>query len=252
MLSSAYWRAVISPSLCLMAPKVAMATPNCLRVAAYLAASPMVRLAPPEHIAPSLKRPKFRTLKATLWPLPMSPSTASAGAFTSCRMTGVVEEPCRPSLCSSLPLDTPGHLRSTMKAVKCSPSTFAKTTKTSAKPPLVIHIFSPEITKLPSGCFMARVLAASASEPEPDSLRQYDADQLARDEAGQVLLLLRLGAEHVDRQDGEVGLGAERGGKRAVLGDLLGDDQRRDLVEVDAAVGFGDVGAEQGRGRRIS
>ena len=28
--------------------------------------------------------------------------------------------------------------------------------------------------KLPSGCFMARVLAASASEPEPDSLRQYD------------------------------------------------------------------------------
>ena len=61
-----------------------------------------------------------------------------------------------------------------MKAVKCSPSTLAKTTKTSAKPPLVIHIFSPEITKLPSGCFMARVLAASASEPEPDSLRQYD------------------------------------------------------------------------------
>ena len=42
--------------------------------------------------------------------------------------------------------------------------------KTSAKPPLVIHIFSPFSTQLPSACFVARVLAASASEPEPDSL----------------------------------------------------------------------------------
>ncbi len=126
MLSSAYSRAVISPSLCLMAPNVAMATPNCLRVAAYFAASASVRLAPPEHMAPSLKRPKFSTLNATLWPLPISPSTASAGTFTSWRITGVVDEPCRPSLCSSLPLDTPGHAFSTMNAVKCSPSTLAK------------------------------------------------------------------------------------------------------------------------------
>ena len=44
--------------------------------------------------------------------------------------------------------------------------------KMSAKPPLVIHIFSPESTKLPSGCLTALALAPSASEPDPDSLRQ--------------------------------------------------------------------------------
>ena len=59
-----------------------------------------------------------------------------------------------------------------MNAVNCSPSTLAKTMNTSAKPPLVIHIFSPESTKLPSACRIARVLAPSASEPDPDSLRQ--------------------------------------------------------------------------------
>ena len=45
--------------------------------------------------------------------------------------------------------------------------------KMSAKPPLVIHIFSPFSTKLPSGCRAAVVFAPSASEPDPDSLRQY-------------------------------------------------------------------------------
>ena len=58
-----------------------------------------------------------------------------------------------------------------MNAVNCSPSTFAKTMNRSAKPPLVIHIFSPFSTKLPSACRVARVRAPSASEPEPDSLR---------------------------------------------------------------------------------
>ena len=39
------------------------------------------------------------------------------------------------------------------------------------------------------------------------------ADDLTGNEARQVLLLLRLGAEHVDRQNGEVGLRAEGGPK---------------------------------------
>jgi hypothetical protein len=38
---------------------------------------------------------------------------------------------------------------------------------------LVIHIFSPVSRKLPSGCRAARHFALSASDPEPDSLRQY-------------------------------------------------------------------------------
>jgi len=66
---------------------------------------------------------------------------------------------------------TPGKARSTRKAENCSPSTLAKTQMRSAKPPLVIHIFSPFSTKLPSAWRTARVLAASASEPAPDSLR---------------------------------------------------------------------------------
>ena len=60
-----------------------------------------------------------------------------------------------------------------MNAVKASPSTLAKTMNTSAKPALVIHIFSPDSEKLPSASRVARARAPSASEPEPDSLRQY-------------------------------------------------------------------------------
>ncbi len=51
-----------------------------------------------------------------------------------------------------------------------SPSTFANTMKKSAKPPLVIHIFSPLSTKPPSGCRDAFAFAPSASDPDPDSL----------------------------------------------------------------------------------
>ena len=58
---------------------------------------------------------------------------------------GVVLEPLIPILCSSAPDVSPGCF-STMKALNLSPSTLAKTTKISAKPPLVIHIFSPLMT----------------------------------------------------------------------------------------------------------
>ena len=58
-----------------MAPKVAIGWPNCLRVGRVPAPPRRSRrLAPPMHIAPSLKRPKLSTLNATLWPLPISPS----------------------------------------------------------------------------------------------------------------------------------------------------------------------------------
>src|SRR5262245_6756802 len=55
-----------------------------------------------------------------------------------------------------------------------SPSTLANTVSTSAKPPLVIHIFSPFRTQwFPSSLNRAVDFAASASDPEPDSLKQY-------------------------------------------------------------------------------
>ena len=79
-------------------------------------------------------------LKATLCPWPTVPSTFSTGTRTLSKMSAVVDEPSRPSFGSSRPLTTPMS-RSTMKAVNCSPSTLAKIVNTSAKPPLVIHIF---------------------------------------------------------------------------------------------------------------
>jgi len=46
-------------------------------------------------------------------------------------------------LCSSPPIENPGKDFSTRKAVNFSPSILAKTVNRSAKPALVIHIFSP-------------------------------------------------------------------------------------------------------------
>ena len=57
-----------------------------------------------------------------------------------------------------------------MNAVKCSPSTLANTMKTSANPPLVVHIFSPFSDKPPSAVRAPVADAPKASEPDPDSL----------------------------------------------------------------------------------
>jgi hypothetical protein len=57
MLWTANSRIDISASLCLIAPKLAIGWPNCLRSAAYFAASPTTERAPPPLIAASLNRP---------------------------------------------------------------------------------------------------------------------------------------------------------------------------------------------------
>src|SRR3982751_4338109 len=89
-------------------------------------------------------------------------------------MSGQVDEPRMPSLCSSAPTENPGVLRSMMNAENFSPSILAKTTKTSANPLLLIHIFSPLRTKcIPSGERTARVRMFIASEPEEDSDSAY-------------------------------------------------------------------------------
>src|ERR1035441_3606069 len=59
--------------------------------------------APPTQAAPSLKRPMFRMLNAMWCPLPTSPSRFSTGTWQSARISGQVEEPRMPSLCSSGP-----------------------------------------------------------------------------------------------------------------------------------------------------
>src|ERR1017187_6550439 len=99
--------------------------------------------APPTQAAPSLKRPMLRMLNAMWCPLPTSPNRFSTGTWQSARISGQVEDPRMPSLCSSEPIEKPGVLRSIRKAENFSPSTLAKTVNRSAKPLLVIHIFSP-------------------------------------------------------------------------------------------------------------
>ena len=62
---------------------------------------------------------------------------------------------------------------------------------------------------------------------------------------GRISLLLLLGAEAEERRDREPGLRAERRGKRRGAPDRFADDDRRDLVQLHAAVLLGHVGAEQ-------
>ena len=103
-------------------------------------------------------------------------------------MSGAVDEPCRPILCSSRPWLTPGNPRSTMKAVNASPSTLAKTMKTSAKPQLVIHIFSPVSAKLPSASRIARRARAQRVRARARLAERIGADLLAAHEPGRYAL----------------------------------------------------------------
>src|SRR5437016_8512018 len=130
--------------------------------------------APPTHIAPSLKRPTLRMLEAITCPVPISPSTFSAGTLQSFRMMGQVDDPRMPILCSSAPMENPGKLRSIRNAVNFSPSTLAKTVNRSAKPALVIHVFSPvRMQCLPSEESAARDRQFSAYDPDEASDKAY-------------------------------------------------------------------------------
>src|ERR1035441_8145094 len=129
---------------------------------------------PPTHIAPSLKRPTFKMLKAITCPLPISPSRFSAGTLQSLRMMGHVDDPRMPILCSSAPTEKPGKFLSTRNALNFSPLILAKTVNRSAKPALVIHIFSPlRLECLPSDESSARARQLSASEPDEASDKAY-------------------------------------------------------------------------------
>ena len=110
-----------------MRPNSLIDFPNCLRSSAYCAPARSAHFIPPTANAPSLSRPTLRMLKAILWPLPISPRTFSTGTLQSSKMSGVVELPRRPSLCSSRPWVKPGMPRSTIIAVNFVPSILRKT-----------------------------------------------------------------------------------------------------------------------------
>ena len=96
-----------------------------------------------QAIGAQVNRPAFSVLNATTWPRPGSCSRFSFGTGEFSKKIAVVELPLMPIFFSSAPAEKPGVPRSTMKQENFSPSILAKTTKTSAKPPLVIHIFWP-------------------------------------------------------------------------------------------------------------
>src|SRR3954470_5708570 len=183
-------------------------------------------------------------------------------------ISGVVEEPSSPSLCSSLPLLTPGKPRSTMKAENASPSTLAKTMKRSAKPPLVIHIFSPLRTKLPSACFVALARAPSASDPEPDSLSAYAPTISPETSPGRYFCFCssvpkhRIGviaspvcapngvAKDADRPTASPTTSEDTLPRSSPPHSSSPDDSGAPVVQMEPAVLIGDVGGEQAQSAR--
>ena len=132
-----------------------------------------------------------------------------------------------------------------MNAENCSPSTLAKTMNRSAKPPLVIHIFSPVIDHEPSASRVALRARAERVGAGSGLAQAVGADDLAAHETRQILLLLRRRAEAEDGHDREPRLCAEGRRERRVRADRLADDDGRELVEADAAKRLRDVRPEQ-------
>ena len=160
-------------------------------------------------------------------------------------MTGVVDEPCRPSLCSSFPLVTPPNARSTMKAEKMLAVDLGEDDDDVGK----AAVGDPHLLarQREAAIGLARGLGPGPQRvgSRPRLAERVGANQLARHQLRQVPLLLVVGAEHQDWQDAQIGLRAVGRAKRRRAGDVLGDDQRRDLVELDAAVHLGHVDAQQ-------
>jgi len=91
--------------------------PNCLRSLPYCVAAMRAPPATPTICAPIPIRPSFSVSIETLYPLPTSPSTFSAGTSHPSRISSVVLEARMPSLFSFLPTAKPLKSRSTMNAV---------------------------------------------------------------------------------------------------------------------------------------
>ena len=86
------WMA-ISASFSFIIPKSPICLPNAFRSFAYFDAVVSTFFAPPTHDAPSVNRPAFKMLNATMCPRPISCSTFSFGTLQFSRKIGVVELP---------------------------------------------------------------------------------------------------------------------------------------------------------------
>ena len=199
---------------------------------------------PPAAAAASLNRPTLRTLKAILWPWPISPSRASGPTTTPSNSTGRVDVPWMPILCSSAPSDSPSALRSTRKAAM----------------PSSVHlgIDREEVGEARVG---DELLGAVEAERAVGQARGAGLDGLrvgaraglgqavgrhggAGGESGEVALLLRVGAEEDRRERADARVGGV--GDREVLAGRqgVGDDDRGHVVQAKAAVRLRHVDAD--------
>ena len=88
-------------------------------------------------------------------------------------------------------------------------------------------------------------LGAERIRPGAGLAQTVGPNRLAADERAQILLLLGVGAEALQRHDRQPGLCPERRPERPALAQSRAHDDRGGLVELYAAVGLRDVGAHQ-------
>ena len=156
---SASWKA--------MPWKLAIAWPNCFRVAAYFTASSYAPSAMPNDSAAIPTRPESSVRMKFENPFPSSPSRFSAGTSTSSKISSRVSEARHPSLSSFFPERNPGiagsdascpmpaarvasrsvvclvRMKELMPFVPFDGSVTAVATKISPTPPCVMKILLP-------------------------------------------------------------------------------------------------------------
>src|SRR6266496_3394961 len=182
-----------------------MGRSNWRRCLAYSTLRSIISLAPPTAPAARDTRPSFRISMAYLKPRPGSPSRLSFGTGTFLRYRSVVDDPFRPSLSSSLPVETPGRSRVTTKAlIVSSPrrSVRAKTVNRPACPPLVMKRLPPfrfqtwrvssHTARADDGGDGGAVVADLLHQPAVGGYRQAAAAVLLRDRQAEDAQLLEL------------------------------------------------------------
>ena len=152
----------------------------------------------PSACAAMPMRPPSSVDIATLKPPPTSPSSASAGRWTSSRKIWHDLLPRMPSLSSGVPVRTPlvfiGRMNAVMPLWPAALSFIVNSTQTSATGPFVIQFFVPLMTQ-PSPTARRVVFCAAASLPASGSLSAKQPSSLPLASGVEPLLLLRVGAE---------------------------------------------------------
>ena len=202
--------------------------------------------APPTHMAPSLKRPMLRMLKAMMCPLPISPSRFSTGTWQSVRIRGHVEDPRMPILCSSAPIEKPGKVFSTRKAVNFVAIDFREDGEQVGEAGVGDpHFLAVQDVVLAIGGERGAGAAVERVGSGRGFRESVGADDFSGGQARQVFFLLLLGAEINDGKSADAGVSAPGGGEARVFRDVVGDDGGGDFVHFEAAVGFRDLGGAQ-------